>query len=162
MCCTRRILCYNENTILREDEKLTDKPIKEYGELKRRALLAKQRLKMGYWQRMEDERQKALDEMGKGGESEKLVRELQQEKVRRDEHRALCTDKAEEEELFYTKVCTILERDENTINPIGQLIDREEFERLDENNRQRYILCLSRKFREMRERYYRERAGKSG
>lgn len=135
---------------------------KEYSELKKRALLAKQRLKMGYWQRMYEERQQALREIGQSDESVRLVRDLQQEKVRRDEHKALCCDKAEEEELFYNKVCSILEQDENATNPIGQLIDRVEFERLDNDNRQRYILRLSQKFREMRERYYRERVGKSG
>ena len=124
-----------------------------YSELKRRALLAKQRLKMGYWQRMYDEKQRAL--------SARLVKDLQYEKVRRDESRAFNSDKAKEEEEFYGKVCSILESDENTINPIGQLIDREEFEKLDADNRQRYILKLSQKFREMRERYYRERASKS-
>ena len=135
---------------------------KEYSELKKRALLAKQRLKMGYWQRMYEERQQALREIGQSDESVRLVRDLQQEKVRRYEHIALCCDKAEEEELFYNKVCSILEQDENATNPIAQLIDRVEFERLDNDNRQRYILRLSQKFREMRERYYRERVGKSG
>lgn len=135
---------------------------KEYSELKKRALLAKQRLKMGYWQRMEAERQKALSELGENGGSVKLVRELQQEKVKRDETRALSADRAEQEEIFYGRVCEILERDEVTANPIGQLIDREEYDGMDEGNRQRYILQLSQKFREMRERYYRERSGKSG
>ena len=134
---------------------------KEYSELKKRALLAKQRLKMGYWHQMEKEKAKALNELGENNGNVRVVQELAQEKVRRDEHKALCADKADEEELFYCKVCSILEQDENSINPIGQLIDRKEFERLDEGNRQRYILRLSQKFREMRERYYRERAGKS-
>ena len=38
---------------------------KEYSELKKRALLAKQRLKMGYWQRMEEEKEKKKEE-GRG------------------------------------------------------------------------------------------------
>ena len=135
---------------------------KEYSELKKRALLAKQRLKMGYWQRMEEEKEKNLTKLGETDENIRVVQELAQQKVRRDEHKALCADKADAEELFYCKVCSILERDENTINPIGQLIDKAEFERLDEGNRQRYILRLAQKFRDMRERYYRERSGKSG
>ena len=131
---------------------------KEYSELKKRAMLAKQRLKMGYWQKMYDEKQRALDKVG----DVRQVNELTQEKVRRDELRAMNARGADEEELFYCKVCAILEKDENTTNPIGQLIDKSEFDRLDDNNRQRYILTLAQKFREMRERYYRERAGKSG
>ncbi len=141
---------------------MTDKSTNGYSELKRRALLAKQRLKMGYWQQMYEERQKTLEEMSGNGDSERLVRDLQHEKVKRDEHRALCADKADEEELFYCKVCAILEKDENAMNPIGQLIDPTEYERLDSDNRQRYVLRLAQKFREMRERYYRERVGKSG
>ena len=134
---------------------------KQYSELKKRALLAKQRLKMGYWQKMCDEREKALEHMGGGEENARLVHDLQQEKVRRDEHKALGYDAAAQDEAFYGKVCAILEQDENTLNPIGQLIDRTQFETLDTDNRQRYILQLSQKFREMRERFYRERAGKS-
>lgn len=135
---------------------------KEYSELKKRAMLAKQRLKMGYWQRMYDEKQRALDKVGDSMGGVRQVNELTQEKVRRDELRAMNACGADEEELFYCKVCAILEKDENTTNPIGQLIDRNEFDRLDESNRQRYILMLAQKFRDMRERYYRERAGKSG
>ena len=134
---------------------------KEYSELKKRALIAKQRLKMGYWQKMCDERDRALEQMGNSEESVRIVRECQQDKVRRDEHKALGYDAAQRDEAFYGKVCDILERDENTLNPIGQLIDKNEFEKLDADNRQRYILQLSQKFRQMRERYYRERAGKS-
>ena len=43
------------------------------------------------------------------------------------------------------------------MNPIGQLVDRTVFDKLDEANRQRYILELSAKFRELRERYYKEK-----
>lgn len=135
---------------------------KEYSELKKRALLAKQRLKMGYWQQAREEKQKALENVGDGNVNERSVYELTQEKLRRDEHKALYSSVFDEEELFYSKVCALLERDENATNPIGQLIDRNEYDRLDEGNRQRYILKLAQKFREMRERYYRERTGKSG
>lgn len=141
---------------------MADKANGEYSELKKRALLAKQRLKMGYWQKMYDEKMRALGEMGECGDKVRLVNDLQLEKVRRDENKALCAARADEEEQFYGKVCAILEEDENVTNPIGRLIDRDEFEKLDTDNRQRYILELSRKFREMRERYYRERVGKSG
>ena len=134
---------------------------KEYSELKKRAMLAKQRLKMGYWQAMTEERSRALDELGTSPLSVQLIKDLQQAKVQRDVTRALNAGQAEKEEQFYCRVCDILERDENVTNPIGQLMDREEYERLDEANKQRYILELSKKFREMRERFYRERMGKS-
>ncbi len=134
----------------------------EYSELKRRALLAKERLKMGYWQRMCDEKEKALEKIGNSNDNVRLITDLQHEKFKRDEHKALNCEKANEEEEFYVKVCSILENDENSMNPIGQLINRDEFDKMDEGNKQRYILQLARKFGEMRERYYRERNGKSG
>lgn len=134
---------------------------KQLTELKKRALLAKQRLKMGYWQSMTKEKYKALDEMGGGAASLILVKDLQQAKVQRDEKKLLNCSQATKEENFYLQVCSILDNNENATNPIGQLIDRDEYDRLDESNKQRYILELSKKFRDMRERYYQERLGKS-
>ena len=140
---------------------MADKAKKEYGALKKRAMLAKQRLKMGYWQRMLEERQRALGELGESDENLQLVQSLQREQVRRDEQKALSSVRADEEEIFYAKVRSILEEDENATNPIGRLIDRSRFEQLDESNKQLYILRLAEKFRQMRERYYRERATKA-
>ena len=140
---------------------MAEKAKKEYGALKKRAMLAKQRLKMGYWQKMLEERQKALGELGASDENLQLVQSLQREQVKRDEQKALSAVRADEEELFYAKVRSILEEDENATNPIGRLIDRNRFEQLDENHKQLYILRLAEKFRQMRERYYRERAGKA-
>ena len=45
--------------------------------------------------------------------------------------------------------------------PIGRLIDKEVYMSLDEGGKQRYVLELSKKFRELSERYYSERANKS-
>ncbi len=135
---------------------MATKPKKEYSELKKRAFLAKQRLKMGYWQKLMDEREAAST-------SDALrVQQLQRDKVRRDQDKALGGTRADEEELFYSRVCRILEEDEDVADPIGKLMDRDAIQGMDEGNRQRYILQLAQKFREMRERYYRERGGKSG
>lgn len=134
---------------------------KEYTELKKRAMLAKQRLKMGYWQTMTDEKLRALNEIGLNTCNIQLVKDLQHAKVKRDENRALNFNAAQADENFYTKVCEILDSDENVTNPIGQLVDKDAYEKLDEDNKQRYILELAKKFRDMRERYYREKLGKS-
>ena len=108
------------------------------GELKKRAWLAKQRLKMGYWESAKSDtdvpeqvRGARLPDDGLSGADEKL----------------------------YRKVCAILDRDELTINPIGQLIDGDVYAELDTAAKQRYILELSDKFRELKERYYKERTG---
>ncbi len=129
---------------------------KEISEIKRRALLAKQRMKMGYWQKMQEERDRMMTVTA---DSSKLnlassVRKREYEIVNKV---AMGDDFAEKEEKLYVKVREILDRDENVMNPIGQLVDRTVFDKLDEANRQRYILELSAIIRELRERYYKEK-----
>jgi len=126
-------------------------------ELKRRAILAKQRMRMGYWQSVQDERVKKLEELGDSYDSVHLVRELQLAQVRREGSLALGTEQAIADELLYERVCRMLDENEDIINPLGKLVEREVYDRLDEGNRQKYILDLSKKFCEMKARYYRER-----
>ena len=59
------------------------------------------------------------------------------------------------------RVFRILDSDENTANPIGQLIDYEKYNEMDENAKQRYVLNLVRQYNELKERYYQERMIKS-
>lgn len=132
--------------------------VKPMSELKRRALLAKQRLRMGYWQNLERER----EELSRRGEmDEREVSAMQKDKFLRDEMMATDAGRAAAEERLYAKVCAILESDADTVSPIGQLIDKKEYMRLDECGRQKYILRLSEKFRELSRRYYLERGAKS-
>lgn len=107
--------------------------LQQTGELKKRAWLAKQRLKMGY-----------LNNAAAGGA--RVMRSQDESEERGDE-------------TLYRKVCDILDRDELALNPIGQLIDAEVYSELDPAAKQRYILELSEKFRELKDRYYRERTG---
>ena len=130
------------------------------GELKKRALLAKQRMRMGYWQAMTEERTKKLEELGTGYASVQLVKEMQLAQVRRDGQLALGSNQAIADEILYKKVCALLDEDEDIVNPLGKLVDRETYDKLDEGNRQKYILDLSKKFCEMKARYYKERAAK--
>lgn len=130
---------------------------KEISEIKRRALLAKQRLKMGYWQRMQEDRDKI---MGATNNNE-LIHSAHNARMRefeRDTRRALGDDFAEKDELLYSKVREMLDRDEDVMNPIGLLMDKEAFDHMDANNKQRYILELSAKFRELKDRYYKEKS----
>ncbi len=107
--------------------------LQQTGELKKRAWLAKQRLKMGYLKSAHD------------GVGTRV---------------ALSVDASESgDDTLYRKVCDILDRDELTLNPIGQLIDDNVYSGLDPAAKQRYVLELSDKFRELKERYYRERTG---
>ncbi len=115
---------------------------KQTGELKKRAWLAKQRLKMGYWQSV------------RAGDGARPV--IKNEIA----DRASATANARDEKMYRT-VCEILDSDEVTSNPIGRLIDGEVYSKLDPAGKQRYILELSHKFRELQERYYREKAAKT-
>ncbi len=130
---------------------------KEMSEIKRRALLAKQRLKMGYWQRMQDEQSRMAD----ATKNSALIESARSARLREfemDSRRALGDDFAERDERLYGKVRDMLDKDENVTDPIGRLVDRDVFDKLDADNRQRYILELSAKFRELKERYYKEKS----
>lgn len=128
---------------------------KEKGELKKRALLAKQRLKMGYWQKLQEERRE-FEAVSQDSAKINEFAVLQKMEYVRVNNFALNKDRASKEESLYNKVCEILKNDENTTNPIGQLVEHELYDDMDSANKQRYILELSQKFRELRERYYRE------
>lgn len=131
---------------------------KAISELKKRALLAKQRLKMGYWQRLERERREMEESSSMG---ERNITELQRAKIRRDAMFATDEQRFRQEERLYEKVCKILDEDSDTLSPIGQLIDKEKYQKLDECGKQKYILELSKKFRELSRRYYLEHVEKS-
>lgn len=112
---------------------------KSLSELKKRALLAKQRLKMGYWQRLERERR----EMEESSDMcTRNISELQREKIRRDAMCATDEQRYRQEEQLYEKVCRILDEDSDTLSPIGQLIDKEKYQKLDEcGNRNIFSSC---------------------
>lgn len=126
------------------------------GELKKRCWLAKQRLKMGYWESLKREKQEVTENGNISGQA--LVEQYARVKLRRDVDIAVGAPAVSDEKM-YRKVCDILDSNEVALNPIGQLIDREVYDGLDAAAKQRYILELSDKFRELKERYYRERTG---
>lgn len=134
---------------------------KECSELKKRALLAKQRMRLGYWDALRAERERVLREVGENEETKFKISEYQRAKLRRDTDLIVSQSPASVDEALYERVCRILDADEDTTNPIGQLIDQETYRRLDDGGRQRYILELSKKYRELRERYYEERMSKT-
>lgn len=89
---------------------------KEMSEIKRRALLAKQRMKMGYWQRMQAERDRMLGATADSSKIE-LASALRKSEFERANNRALGDDFARREERLYMKVREILDRDENVTDP---------------------------------------------
>ena len=65
---------------------------------------------------------------------------------------------SDKDQMLYKKVCKIMEEDKIVINPINELIDKKYYETLSFESKQRYILDLSEKYRQMKERYDREHA----
>ncbi len=120
------------------------------GELKKRCQLAKQRLKMGYWQ---DIGSNGTAEFGAPSAAARSDGARMRLRIEYD------NSASAHDEKMYEKVCAILDCDEIALNPIGQLIDNQVYGALDSAGKQRYILELSNKFRELKERYYRERTG---
>ena len=82
--------------------------MKEYSELKKRAMLAKQRLKMGYWNRLEKEREEFLRREGNSAENQRKIKEIQRARFIREN--VECINKADisERERMYIKVCQII------------------------------------------------------
>lgn len=121
------------------------------GELKKRCWLAKQRLKMGYW----DSLKKVGNETEEPGE--RIA--AQYASARLYGGIAEIAAVSATDEKMYRKVCEILDSNEVAMNPIGQLIERDVYDSLDPSGKQRYVLELSEKFRQLKERYYREKTG---
>ena len=62
-----------------------------------------------------------------------------------------------EDEKLYSKVKTILSENEDVINPLGKLVDKNKFFSLSEMDKERYIFNLAEKYRAMKERYKQEK-----
>ncbi|MBO5222902.1 MAG: hypothetical protein J6C23_00115 [Clostridia bacterium] len=127
--------------------------MKEYSELKKRAMLAKQRLKMGYWQNLLRERDDLIMLNGNTAQAIAVADEVRRQKFNRDNLISLNSVQAKEEEELYLKVCKMLDEDDDPQNPIGRLIDSEAYDNMDAMAKQKYVLYLSKKYCEMKERY---------
>jgi len=125
-------------------------------ELKKRALLAKQRMKMGYWQEMMKKREAMLNKAG-GCNNAHAVRQVQRAEIARDANVIINNPLINRDESLFIKVKEILDEDEFVANPIGRLVDSERLVDMDDAAKQRYILELSHKYKELKERYYKER-----
>lgn len=126
-------------------------------ELKRRAIIAKQRLRMGYWQNLLQERDDLIELGGNTMQAKAVAEQIQRHKANRENLIQLEVDSAKEEETMYKKVSEMLSKDEDVCNPIGLLVDHEVYDSLDFMAKQKYILDLSRTYRRMRERYFLEK-----
>lgn len=121
--------------------------------LKDYAKEAKARMKSGFWQEVNKRRNRDIDQAEWLGKSKDIVLQEYKEVLTRQ----LFEKESEEDRILYKKVCELLSQNKVVTNPIGMLVDREKMYQLTERAKQQYVLELSRKFKEMKERYYKER-----
>ncbi|MCL2555536.1 MAG: hypothetical protein FWE03_00765 [Firmicutes bacterium] len=126
-------------------------------ELKKRALLAKQRMKMGYWQDMMKKREAMINKAGNNSTNLQIISQVQRADIIRDANIIINNPQINRDESLYNKVKAILDEDEFVTNPIGKLIENDMLLKMDDAAKQKYILDLSQKYRELKERYYKER-----
>ena len=114
---------------------------------------------MGYWEKMQQEKERMINTKGGTYEAQKLASDMQREKYMRDVSVTVNSSEVKEEEL-YKKVKDILDSEEFIINPIARLMDKSKYDCLSGEEKQLYVLELSKKFVELKERYNRERMSK--
>ncbi len=114
---------------------------------------AKKRLKCGFWQNYQNDLSENIERAEKAGISTSKVKQYYAERVTES-----IKNHANEKEEFYKKVKGILETEGEVSNAIGRLTDKEYFETLSYEERQRYTLSLSEKYLQAVERYRKEKA----
>lgn len=134
-----------------------DKEIQgELKSLKQYAREAKKRLKEGFWQNYSNNLKQELERAEKIGVSASKVKEYYTSKVSENIKRP--TDDGED---FYLRVKELLSREGEVPDALGRLTDKEYFESLSYDEKQRYTLSLSEKYLKAVERYYKEKTFES-
>lgn len=117
---------------------------------------AKNRLKNGFWDKVEEEKIKAIEVAKQSGknvvQAESTFMKNLANKIKND----AIGIPLSEDEVFYQKVCKIMEADEVITNPLSHLIDHSVYDNLGERGKQSYILKLSGRFAEMKRKYKKE------
>ncbi len=120
--------------------------------IKMYAKRAKHRMTSGYWDKVRRERDEYIQN-NPAEDAHKII-ELYARRLMREIYADESDNKDNE---IYLKVVKLLQSNTFTSNPIGQLIDHNEYDRLDRQGQQNYIIKLTDKYNEMRERYEREK-----
>lgn len=119
-------------------------------DLKAVARQAKQRLKTNFWQNCKEDADKSALAAKQKGLNENKVKSHIYTKVK-------SSLKGEEPDEFYLKVKELLDEYGEVSDAIGRLTDREYFDTLSYEDRQRYTLELSEKYLKALEKYKREK-----
>jgi hypothetical protein len=139
--------------IIVEKHFLGDKTImnQELKSLKQYCKEAKKRLKSGFWQNYRKNLSEELARAEQRGIASSKVKEYYAYKVSGD-----IKNTKDEFNEFYVKVKKLLDEEGEVSNAIGRLTDKEYFDTLSYDQKQRYTLELSQKYIKAKERYYKE------
>ncbi len=125
----------------------------ELKSLKQYCKEAKKRLKQGFWKNYQENLDKELVRAEMNGISTSKVKEYYSIKISED-----IKNTKDEFEKFYVKVKRMLDDEGEVSNAIGRLTDKEYFETLSYDEKQRYTLNLSEKYIQAVERYRKEKS----
>lgn len=112
---------------------------------------AKTRMKSGFWEKHQEEVNEQVAKADREGVNSSKVIEYYQNKVA-----STVKGCKKEDEDFYQKVKTILDTVGETSDILGRLTDKEYFSSLSYEQKQRYSMELSNKYRSALERYKNE------
>lgn len=110
---------------------------------------AKMRMKQGFWQKYDEEREEHLERIKRQGLNESRASRYLTGKI-------ASQIKGETEDLFYEKVKDLLLTEGEVSNALGRLTDKEYFETLSYEEKQRYTLSLSERYLKALERFKKE------
>ena len=127
--------------------------MEEQKTLKQYAKEAKRRLKNGFWQHYNENLSEQLEEAEKAGVSVSKVKEYYSRQVVE-----IIRNKGDNDEEFYNKVKKMLDEEGEVANAIGRLTDKEYYESLNYEEKQRYSLSLSERYLKAVERYNAEKS----
>lgn len=125
----------------------------ELKSLKQYCKEAKKRLKSGFWQNYHKNLDAELARAEEKGISTSKVKEYYAYKISGD-----IKNTKDEFDEFYKKVKKLLDEEGEVSNAIGRLTDKEHFDTLSYEEKQRYTLSLSEKYLQAVERYKKEKS----
>ena len=120
--------------------------------LKSYAREAKMRLKRGFWQNYKETVESKMENCSDDEVERSKVQEYYQTKVAET-----IRGVKQEDEAFYQKVKKLLDEYGEVSDALGRLTDKEYFNTLSYEQKQRYSLDLSAKYVKAKQRYYKER-----
>lgn len=123
-------------------------------EVKRKAKNAKKRLLSGYWDIVRQKKEIALTVSDDIVSDKTTISDFCKRTYGAEDRQADAVADMIEEERLFRRVCGLLQSDDEVSNPIGLLLDNDKMASLDEAGRMRYVLQISKKYREMCNRYY--------